>query len=469
MSAEEQQQQPPASPPTEKISDVTIYGATSFVAKYVIEYLLAATTNDDEKKLRITLAGRNETKLTSLLTTTTKKNNNTTIDTFTAECTDYSALHSMTKRTRVVINCAGPFSQYGTYVVKACAATGCDYVDITGELDWAADVKRQFDAAARESGARIVSFCGFDSIPSDVAVWAAVREGRKRLGGEKVDFVRATTWHVGKGLVNGGTLHTALDMGVDVRKCLYDDCGRFRRVPHLMSDPFLLAGGGDATAPDAKCRDEAARREWTNQLPAAEPLFNNAISIPFVMAVVNAKIVYASAVALRYSKSGSSFTYGERFFPLPFSHCRKWGMWTIVPSLLTLAALFFITCLFKLPFVGKKLALWLLPPGTGSPDFINRRGYAQVRARVETSEKEMATCVMTFEGDPGNLVTAQCVVESALCLLLHKGELDKDRVGFGTPVEMFGDILMKRLKESPVRKVDITTFVGDCDDPKKVS
>ena len=36
----------------------------------------------------------------------------------------------------MVCNTVGPFAQHGSEVVQACLATGCHYIDTTGEQDW---------------------------------------------------------------------------------------------------------------------------------------------------------------------------------------------------------------------------------------------------------------------------------------------------------------------------------------------
>ena len=47
-----------------------------------------------------------------------------------------AALDSMASNAKVVITAAGPFSQYGSLLVKCCATNGTHYCDITGETDW---------------------------------------------------------------------------------------------------------------------------------------------------------------------------------------------------------------------------------------------------------------------------------------------------------------------------------------------
>ncbi|RAB79062.1 saccharopine dehydrogenase, partial [Burkholderia multivorans] len=49
--------------------------------------------------------------------------------------------------------------------------SGTDYCDLTGETQWIKRMIDRYEAAATQSGARIVHCCGFDSIPSDLGVY----------------------------------------------------------------------------------------------------------------------------------------------------------------------------------------------------------------------------------------------------------------------------------------------------------
>jgi short subunit dehydrogenase-like uncharacterized protein len=86
-----------------------------------------------------------------------------------ADSFDEASLNKMTQSTKVVITTAGPFSKYGTPLVKSCVLNGTHYCDITGETDWVREMVDQFDDAAKVSGANIVSFCGHDCIPWDLS------------------------------------------------------------------------------------------------------------------------------------------------------------------------------------------------------------------------------------------------------------------------------------------------------------
>ena len=86
----------------------------------------------------------------------------------------------MVKRTKVLITTAGPYQLYGSAVVAACAAAGTDYLDLTGESHWIAQMMAAHEAEAKKSGARLVFSAGFDSIPFDLGVYFAEEEAKKR-------------------------------------------------------------------------------------------------------------------------------------------------------------------------------------------------------------------------------------------------------------------------------------------------
>ncbi len=60
--------------------------------------------------------------------------------------------------------------------------TGTDYCDLTGEIRWVRRMVELYDAKARETGARIINSCGFDSIPSDMGVYYLQEQAQQRFG-----------------------------------------------------------------------------------------------------------------------------------------------------------------------------------------------------------------------------------------------------------------------------------------------
>jgi short subunit dehydrogenase-like uncharacterized protein len=449
-------------------TDITIYGATSFVAKHVLAYLTQNSRHLGQE-LKITLAGRNPSKLQSIHSDITEKMKNLrivypdatgycTFDTFVADSADTEALQKMADRTRVVLSCAGPFTKCGSNVVLACALTGADYVDITGEISWAGDMRAQHGSKAAASGSRIISFCGFDSIPSDLAVYTAIEALKERSKAKPVTIERATTWHNVFGFANGGTIQTVLDMPVNFSHCF------FQPVPFLLEDPLVLTHPSVRSDPASQAtRNRLAASEWWNQLLSFDTIIRLGISVPFFMAVCNAKIVHASAVALKY---GPNFTYRERHLPVGFLMTSQLGFISLLPALLTQLGLLLFFLVLKIPVIGRAIVDRLLPAGAGPSDQMCRAGVAEVYAEVigpvdaKTGRVDKANCFLAFDGDPGNWVTAQCVSESALALVLNRDELPpRSQDGFGTPAELLGGVLLKRLKETKVRPIVVQTSV----------
>ena len=116
------------------------------------------------------------------------------MDVFVADSSDPLALKKMAERTHVVINCTGPFIKYSSNVVAACADVGADHVDIMGEITWAGQMRAVHGPQAHESGARIILLCSFDSIPSDISIFAAVQALRQSMGSE-MEIENGRTWH----------------------------------------------------------------------------------------------------------------------------------------------------------------------------------------------------------------------------------------------------------------------------------
>ena len=73
--------------------------------------------------------------------------------------TDAASLRALAERTRVLATTVGPYGRHGEPVVAACADTGTDYADLTGESEfvdrmWLAHHERA-EATGRADRARL--------------------------------------------------------------------------------------------------------------------------------------------------------------------------------------------------------------------------------------------------------------------------------------------------------------------------
>src|ERR1700758_640370 len=199
--------------------DIVLYGATGFVGKLTAEYLARAGAG-----ARIALAGRSADRLLAVRDTLGESARSWPI--LTADASSASTLNEMAARTQVVVTTVGPYTRYGLPLVAACAAAGTDYADLTGEAMFVRDSIDLHHKQAADTGARIVHACGFDSIPSDLSVYALYRAARDDGAGELGDtnfVVRSLS-----GGLSGGTvaslvevLHTA-SSDPDARRQLSD-------------------------------------------------------------------------------------------------------------------------------------------------------------------------------------------------------------------------------------------------------
>ena len=457
-------------------TDITVYGATGYVGKYICQYLLAVAASKSTP-MKLTLAGRNASKLEArkaLLET-----QSSSVDVYVADSSDAEGLVKMAERTRVVISCAGPFQHCATNIVAACAQTGADYVDITAEYFWVAKMREKYGAASKESGARIISLCGFDSVPSDLSIFAAV-EALRAVRGSAVNIEKGTSWHACVGAINGGTVQSFLGFHTDLwGMFMYGKGGKekLRNMPYFLDDPLIIASPANVRHnPDyEELKDMMAATEWLNLLPAIESNTGHGVSLPFYMAAVNAKVVQASAVTLEY---GKGFTYRERCYPAGYKSTRSLGIFSIIPALIQVFVLTVLGCTLALPVIGKKVADRFFPPGSVcGPEGLNEACYTDVYAEVTTpaaaptanGRVDRASCYMGFQGDPGNMTTSQVVCEAALSLLWDRPDLPpRSDDGFGTPAELLGKVLLKRLGATKVRPIKIVTTVHQ-DSPKNVS
>ena len=155
--------------------DIVLYGATGFVGKLTAEYLARAGGD-----ARIALAGRSPDKLLAVRDALGNKAQSWEL--ITADASQPSTLNAMAARTRVVVTTVGPYLKYGLPLVAACAAAGTDYADLTGEALFIRDSIDLYHKQAVDTGARIVHSCGFDSIPSDLTVFALYRRAEQDEG-----------------------------------------------------------------------------------------------------------------------------------------------------------------------------------------------------------------------------------------------------------------------------------------------
>ncbi|HTT52720.1 MAG TPA: DUF5938 domain-containing protein [Streptosporangiaceae bacterium] len=114
---------------------VVVYGASGYTGRLICEYLR-------EFNVPFIAAGRDKARIAEALDKVPG------IDTVPHEIVEVAhqaePLTELLSGARVVCNTVGPFAQYGGEVVQACLATGCHYLDTTGEQDWLIDCDENY-------------------------------------------------------------------------------------------------------------------------------------------------------------------------------------------------------------------------------------------------------------------------------------------------------------------------------------
>src|SRR4029079_10284279 len=144
--------------------DLVLYGASGFVGALTAAHLAVHAPPGT----RIALAGRSREKLAAVRSRLPGAAREWPL--LEAYSSEPAPLARLAEATRVVVTTVGPYAKYGLPLVEACARAGTHYADLTGEVLFVREALARCDALARESDARIVHACGYDSVPSDLAV-----------------------------------------------------------------------------------------------------------------------------------------------------------------------------------------------------------------------------------------------------------------------------------------------------------
>ena len=148
--------------------DLVVYGATGDAGRAVCRHLAQKQRGEPVKWA---VAGRNRAKLEALVATLGGTGSVPAI--VIADSDDAASLARMAEGAKVVFSAAGPYLRVGEPVIAACIEAGAHYADITGEVHWVGEMEKKYGARAAEKGVCIASFCGYDSIPSELSVFAA--------------------------------------------------------------------------------------------------------------------------------------------------------------------------------------------------------------------------------------------------------------------------------------------------------
>jgi short subunit dehydrogenase-like uncharacterized protein len=401
----------PAMPANRQL-DVTVFGATGFVGKLVAAYLAEHAPEDT----RIGLAGRSREKLEKARADLPTRAHDWPL--VVADSEDRKSLKRLAEGTNVVATTVGPYRKSGMALVEACAEAGSHYADLTGEVLFVHEcIERQHERAAASS-ARIVNSCGFDSIPSDMGVYALHERAQADAAGDLEETTLVVT--ALKGRASGGTLASM--------KGQVDEVKSDKQARKLAADPYALDPSGGPNGGSESERDSygIGRDDDLGQWIA-----------PFVMASFNTRIVRRSNALLDYA-------YGRRFRYRELMGLGTGPLAPVKAAALT-GGLGALAGGLAFPPTRKLLDKVLPEPGEGPSEESRRKGAFRMEIHARTSSGAKYVARVAMKGDPGYAATSVMMGEAALCLALD-GDALPDRAGVLTPASAMNGALADRLR-----------------------
>ena len=373
--------------------DFVIYGATGFTGKLVVEYAIKQYNNNNDVSWAI--AGRNNEKLEHVQE---KYNLPSNIGKIVVDSNDQNSIDEMVSQTKCVLTTVGPYQLYGEKIVKTCISTGTDYVDLCGEPGFMHKIISECSAEAKETGARIVFSCGFDSIPFDLGVLFVQEEVMAKLN-KYASSVRGRVRAM-NGEFSGGT---AASMKATMAA--------------LQSNPELI---NILVNPHALCDGMQGVQQDDDSKPVYDEELDTWVA-PFFMAPINTKNIHRSNKLMNHIY-GENFKYNE--------------MWIQGPGEEGKAAAEFISTMNPLGDAPE--------PGDGPSRESRENGNYDVLFCADVDGETIKASV-SGDMDPGYGSTSKMITESAVCLVKDCENLAG---GIYTPAASMGKKLIKRLESS---------------------
>jgi short subunit dehydrogenase-like uncharacterized protein len=375
--------------------DIVLFGATGFTGGLTAEYL----ARNAPDTLHWALAGRSIAKLESVRERLAKIDPRfAELPLIEANVNDGGSIDAVAQSTRVVITTVGPYALYGAPLVGACANAGTDYVDLAGEPEFVDKMWLLFNERAKETGARLVHCCGFDSIPHDLGAYFTVLQlpegvplkvdGQVLIGGQ----------------FSGGTFASALNGFARGRQTIAAARERIKREQK--------PAGRKARLAVKSLRKDPARGKWLAPLPT-----------------IDGFVVRRSAEAV--DRYGPNFTYSHN---MESKHL-------ITP--LFMGGLISVAMIAAQIRPIRHAIQKAVPAGTGPSEELRAKSWFRVRFTGEGGGEKVVT---EFSGgDPGYSETSKMLAESGMALALDD---IPDRSGQLSPVAAMGDALLVRLQNA---------------------
>jgi short subunit dehydrogenase-like uncharacterized protein len=394
--------------PAARTYDLVLVGATGFVGRLTAQHLARYAPPE----LRIGLAARSRERLEAVRAGLGGSADRWPL--VVLDVSDAASVYDLARSTRVLLTAVGPYLHRGLPVVRACAATGTDYADLTGETLF---VRRSIDAAhgrARASGARIVHACGFDSVPSDLGVGLTAARAAADGAGTLTD----TVLHLRslRGGVSGGTVDSMRQQLIEIA-----------------ADPVAraLVGRPDALLDEPS---QGRRRSSRARVVSRDPV-TGVWQGPYLLGAFNRQIVQRSAAL-----SGGAYGPGFRYREVVDGGRGPRGA-AAAAAIAGGTAAFAAGMWFR---PTRVLLDRVLPqPGAGPSERTLERGRFRIEVLATTTSGARYRTRVAADQDPGYHATAVMLGESGLSLAC---DALPDVAGVLTPMVALGESLAVRLR-----------------------
>lgn len=400
--------------------DIVLFGATGFVGTLAAAHLATAAGPE----VRVALAGRSLTRLAAVRGQLGEAARNWGL--VEVDATDAEGLLKLASRTSVLATTVGPYARYGREVVRAAAEEGTDYADLTGEVLFVRWTLDEIAGRARETGARIVHSCGFDSIPSDLGV--LLTAGRAAADGQGTLEDTALVVRSMKGGISGGTIDSFRNQVITA-----DHDPAARRV---LNDPYALSPRRADEPTMRPLRPGPAGRP-RRLVPVERDPETGRWMGPFVMADYNTRLV-------RLSNTLTDWSYGRA---LAYREVTDFGSGPAGPVFAAGMAISLGALRGGMSWAASRAVLDRFLPRPGQGPSARQRTAGRFRMEISgtTTTGARYRTTVAAEHDPGYGGTAIMLVQSALCLALDGPRLP-NRSGVLTPATAMGDVLVDRLR-----------------------
>lgn len=424
--------------------DIVVLGATGLAGRLVVEQLLQidASLRSSAGVRRWAVAGRDPKRVADLLTDLKVQD----VEILTADLRDLDSLKQMARRTRVVLNLAGPYTESAEQVIAACVEAGTSYADLSGELPLLRRVIDRFDGPARQAEVQVVQMAGWEAVPADLTTLVACQRAVQQSSNTSVaddgpgagDPIDRVTMVI--------TYQRRPAGGVPLKQSV--SAGTLASIVEILADPdAAIVGQTGGLLPHAQAGDAVSRRHPLRLRP--QRFGGRVLASVDPIAFLNPSIVHRTAALL-------AAEHQVAYQPAIYREGRDVGSAGGLPGLVRSARALLKGGTQRLLILASRLPLplrrWLsarvrqvLPKaGTGPMGDYLRDWEWTVEARAISKQGKTGSATLQGSGHPGYTATAALIVEVGLHLV--QAEAPTRRVGCLTPALAVGVAAARQLQ-----------------------